>query len=214
MSNKTFRAILFYVLLAICLSSTVVTILDLIGYGHVDKTFLRTMMGVLIVELVAAALAFRKQLTGEHFDEPPQIEGEWIYECLREDENYKHGVTCKIFITRAAFGWESVIKGERHWMAKRTDGTWVVEKLNAVAAWENTWGTFTGNDSLRYGYRVNVRGRWIDGYGSAVVDRDESDRPKTMRGNFYQLPPNDPFYGFQRYWREGFESYSVSVDKM
>lgn len=212
MSNKTFRAVLFYVLIAIFLASVTVTILGLIGGDrvHVDQLFLKTMMGALILEPVAAVIAFWKQLTGEHLEDPPDVSGKWEYLCIREDDTYKHGGDCEIKIKKAAFGWEFSIQGKRRWMASKHDGVWKEEKLIAIASWNDTWGTFTGSDSLRYAYSVNIRGKVVNGYGWATI-ANQGTRPIVMEGNFYQLPPHDPFYGYQIYWRPGSRPGHVQV---
>jgi hypothetical protein len=201
MTNRDFKAVLFWVLIAIFVASAALTLMGLIGYGNISPTFLKAMFGALIAETATTIFAFWKKISGDSFEEPPDVGGTWEYECIREDESYKHGGKCEIFVKKAQFGWEFSIRGERDWMAFKIDGEWKVEELNAAAAWKNTWGTFTGDDSLQYGYSVNIRGKIIEGYGSATIARDAGRRPKSMRGNFYQLPPHDPFYGFQKYWR-------------
>jgi hypothetical protein len=204
-SNKTFRAVLFYVLLSIFCATAVVEIAALWGIRKLPDDVQPKLFTLLITEVIASVFAFWKQINAKPFSDPPPINGRWEYECIREDNTYKHGGFCSIEIRQERFGWEFRIGGKRTWVAKRKDGTkesdWERETLAAPSHWENTWGTFTGTDNMRYAYSVNSGGRVIQGYGWASIKFDDKGEPNVMEGNFFQLPPHDPFFGGQRYWR-------------
>jgi hypothetical protein len=201
MNEKTLRAILFYVLIAVFCVSAGIDLASVAGKLSIDPEYKNKLFYVLIVEAIASIFAFWKQISGEHFSDPPEIDGVWKYECIREDDTYKHGGVCEISLKRASFGWEFSIRGKRTWFAHKVNGAWETESLAAVSGWENTWGTFTGDDSLRYAYSINTKGTLVQGYGWATIGKDEGNKPNLMEGNFFQLPPHDPFYGYQRYWR-------------
>lgn len=201
MSEKTLRAVLFYVLLTVFCVTAGIELASVAGKLKIDPTYQNKLFYILIVEAVASIFAFWKQLSGEKFKDPPDVDGAWEYECIKDDETYKHGGECKIFVRRASFGWEFSIQGKRTWMANKVDGVWNKEMLAAASSWENTWGTFTGDDSLRYAYSINTKGTLVQGYGWASIAKDAKGKPNVMEGNFFQLPPHDPFYGFQKYWR-------------
>jgi hypothetical protein len=203
MSDKTLRAVLFYTLLVVFCVTAILELASLAGWQiiHIDPDYKLKLFTLLIAEVIASIFAFWKQLSGNQFGDPPQVEGAWEYECIKDDETYKHGGSCKIALKRASLGWEFTIQGKRTWMANKINGEWQRENLAAASSWENTWGTFTGNDALRYAYSINTKGNLVQGYGWATIAKDSEGRPNLMEGNFFQLPPHDPFYGFQRYWR-------------
>lgn len=205
MTKSSQQTTLFLVLLTIFLATAVIALMSIIGYfPNMDTTTKQWMYKGLIAEAAASIFAFWKQLSGNPFSDPPNVDGDdWEYECIRDGETYKHGGTCSIKVKAAKLGWEFHIDGQRHWKAEMIDGQWVTKKFEAVYAWENAWGSFTGEDALRYGYSVKVGEHLIQGYGSAIIKKGKDGKIVLMEGNFFQLPPHDPFYGFQRYKRKG-----------
>jgi hypothetical protein len=201
MNERTFRTVLFCVLLSVFSATAILVLLSLGNWVQVDPEYKRWMFAILIVEVVASVLAFWKQLTGVAFLDPPDLNGEWEYVCIKDDASYKHGGKCTITVKRAPFGWEFLIRGQRMWMAHKLDGEWRRQELEAPASWENTWGTFTGEDALRYAYSVKAGDSLVQGYGWASIRKDQQGKATLLEGNFYQLPPHDPFYGFQQYTR-------------
>jgi hypothetical protein len=171
-------------------------------FPNLDPKTKEWMYGTLIVEAAASILAFWKQLIANPFSDPPEVGGDdWEYECIKDGETYKHGGFCSIKVRKGILGWEFHIDGQRCWKAEMVNGEWVRKKFEAEYAWENSWGTFTGENALRYGYSVKVGEHLVQGYGSAVVKKNKDGKVVLMEGNFFQLPPHDPFYGFQRYRR-------------
>ena len=201
MGDKTFRAVLFCVLLFIFCATAAIVLLSLGEWIKIDPEYKRWLFTILIVEVLASMFAFWRQLTGAPFQDPPDVAGEWEYECIREDETYKHGGTATITLTKAPFGWEFLIGGMRTWSANKINGEWHRVRVEAPASWKNAWGTFTGPDALRYAYSVQVGKVLVQGYGWALIKQDRNGK-MVLEGNFFQLPPHDPFYGFQRYTRK------------
>jgi len=202
MRDKEFRVILFWLFVAIFAATAILAVLSVPGWiPGVDHATRDKLFEGLIVEVVASVFAFWKQLTGKAFSDPPEVGGAWEYECIRDDETYKHGGTCQIEVKRGTFGWEFYLAGKRTWIAKRAEGEWDRKDLQAQLAWENTWGAFTGNDALRYAYSIKTQSHLVQGYGWASIKNDRGGVPVLMEGNFFQLPPHDPFYGFQRFRR-------------
>jgi len=201
MSDRAFKTILFLALLAVFCATTALLLLSLVNKVHIDEEYKHWMFSILIVESVGCVVAFWKQLAASTFEEPPDVAGDWEYECIRDDGTYKHGGSCTIVVRKAPLGWEFLISGKRTWLARKLNGQWKTERLEAPASWENTWGTFTGHDSLRYAYSIKAGADLVQGYGWASITKNTDGQPALMEGNFFQLPPHDPFYGFQRYTR-------------
>ena len=200
MKDSTFKTILFYAFLLIFLATAVLILLSLAGYlPGLDAAYKKALFTMLIVEVIAGIFGFWKSLTA--FSDPPDVSGEWDYECTREGGERRHGGTCRIDVKKGPLGWEFTISGKRTWLARKVDGQWKPEELGVQFFWENTWGTFTGSDALRYAYSINVGGSLVQGYGWASIKRNGDKKPMVLEGNFYQLPPHDPFYGEQRYTR-------------
>jgi hypothetical protein len=91
--------------------------------------------------------------------------------------------------------------GKRTWMAKKQGSDWQKTILEAPYSWESSWGTFLGDDELRYGYSIQVLEMVIQGYGFLNIKSFQDKKPAIIEGNFYQLPPGNPFYGSEKYTR-------------
>ncbi len=202
MNDRTFRTVLFYALLAVFLSTAAITFRSFLWPTPGLKDYQGKFVAILIVESVASIFAFWRQLNVK-FSDPPKIDGsDWTYECIRQGDTYKHGGRCTIVVKKGILGWEFEINGQRLWDATYAEAGWVRRDFQTPYPWENTWGTFTNCDALRYGYSVLKEDKTIHGYGSAKVMKKVEGKVVLMEGHFYQLPPHDPFFGFQRYVRQ------------
>lgn len=200
MKQDAFRTVLFWAFLLIFLATAALVLLSLVGRVQIDESYKKWMFSILIVEVVGCIIAFWKQLNVS-FSDPPDIAGEWEYECIREDASYKHGGNCAITLQKSSFGWEFSIHGQRTWMAQKKDENWEKKVLEAPYSWESSWGTFLSDNELRYGYSIQVGEVVIQGYGFLTIPNIKDKKPSSIEGNFYQLPPGNRFYGFEKYQR-------------
>jgi len=201
LSQNKFLPVLFYTFLALFCLTAAIELCALVGWVHLDPTYEAKLFTAVIVEVAGSIFAFWKQLSGGKFSEPPAVDGGWEYECVREDGTYKHGGVCKLFVTREALGWEFSIQGRRTWIANNVNNQWQRKDLPAPYSWDSSWGTFTGNDSLRFEYSLNAEEKSIHGYGWMSITSHDASKPAELVGNSYQLPPFEPFYGSLRFWR-------------
>lgn len=200
MKQGVYRAIIFGSLLLIFLATAALVILSLAGFVDIESSYKNLLVSVLIVEVIGAIFTFWKQLNTS-FPDPPDISGEWEYECVRNDANYKHGGFCSITKDRTKFGWEFTIHGKRTWMATKKDGDWQKTTLEAPYSWDSIWGAFCSNDELRYFYSVSSSGTVNQGYGDLNITQYQNKKPSVLEGNFGLLPPSESFYGSERYVR-------------
>jgi hypothetical protein len=203
MKSETFMTVLFWVLLIIFVATAILILLALISVVQMEDYYKKTLFGALIVELVGCVFTFWKKLTAS-FSTPPDISGEWEYECMKEDELYAHGGVCNITIKKSEFGWAFTIQGKRTWIANRQkkSDNWNSEWLDSPPSWESNWGAFLDTNELRYGYTIQIPGKVILGYSFLNIPEIQNKKATKMEGNFYQLPPNDTFYGSEKYTRK------------
>jgi hypothetical protein len=200
MKQDTYRAILFGAFLLIFLATAAVVILSLVGLVNIEDSYEKALFGALILEVVGCIITLWKQLNSSSSN-PPDISGEWEYECTRDDITCKHGGYCSITVNNSTFGWEFSMHAKRTRMEKKKDGDWQKTILEAPYAWDSSWGAFLGDDELRYGYSIQVPEMVIQGYGFLNITSFQDKKPSIIEGNFYQLPPGNPFYGSERYTR-------------
>lgn len=201
-TQSKFQSVLFYTFLVLFCITTIVELCAMIGIVHMEPDYEHKLFYAIVIEIAGAIVSLWKQIFDRPFIEPPMLDGDWEYECIREDGTYKHGGVCRIFVERGSFGWEFTIQGTRLWKADGNGEQWDSrEILPAPLGWQSSWGTFTGNDSLRFEYTIQRAGAVIHGYGTVAVSKRQEEQATELLGNFYQLPPHDPFYGSQRFWR-------------
>jgi len=196
-----YKVILFVAFLLIFLATAVVVILSLIGVVSVDENYEKALFGALILEVIGCIITFWRQLNTSSFSNPPDISGEWEYECIRDDLSYKNGGYCSITKNKSIYGWEFAMRGKRTWMANNKNGEWQKTILEAPYSWDSSWGTFFRDDKLKYGYSIQILGMVVQGYGFLNITSFQGKNPVIIEGNFYQLPPGNPFYGSEKYIR-------------
>jgi hypothetical protein len=64
--------------------------------------------------------------------------------------------------------------------------------------WHSDWGMITGNNKLKFEYSVQRPEGSIVGYGWADI-RTENGKSTLIEGNFYQMPPVEPLFGWMRF---------------
>jgi hypothetical protein len=202
------RGLFFAGFFLIFLCTAAITLLGITGVIKIDPTYLTALFSGLILEVVGAMIAlFRLVFIGDQAA-MPDINGYWKYRCTvhaidpgrkiavtRDGDEPQHGGTCPIQTERTPFGIKVSLEGQRLWSAYKVEGEWKHANFEPPQKWISSWGAITGEDKIQYDYSAETGRGTLHTYAWAMIKCDEREKPCSMEGNFYQLPPYRPSFG-------------------
>ncbi|MBW8683553.1 hypothetical protein [Chitinophaga rhizophila] len=136
-------------------------------------------------------------VTATQLNKYSQIVGSYKYRCKSIPKN--HGGLCRIEIISTDNGLQWKLTGERRWEEIKDSSGKVIllDKLDIPFQWETTWGDFISDNKIAYRYEITKTDRHIKGYAEGSVVN-----ANYITGNYWQLPPDDPLYGFFEFKRQ------------
>jgi hypothetical protein len=136
-------------------------------------------------------------VTKAQLDKYYSIKGSYKYRCKSQQKN--HGGICSIDIIPTENGLQWKLIGKRMWEELR-DSLGKLGDVRTLAIpykWETTWGDFISKDNVAYTYEITKVDKHIKGYAEGTVENSDY-----ITGNYWQLPPEDPLFGYFEFRRQ------------
>jgi hypothetical protein len=127
----------------------------------------------------------------------PDFSGNWTYRCNAIDVDYKHGGVCTLEAKAGEYGIGFNISGTRQWRQYSN-----APVQNITFNWHSKWGILTDSNRFQFEYEVEKNNGIIHGFAWGDI-KYENGKPFSLSGNFYQVPPTDPLFGFMTFTKDG-----------
>ncbi|MBL7954586.1 MAG: hypothetical protein JNJ91_06080 [Flavobacteriales bacterium] len=136
-------------------------------------------------------------ITAKQLNEYSRIVGKYKYRCKSKVKN--HGGVCEISLVTTANGLQWKLQGNRLWEEVKDTSGKVVKQvtLDIPYQWQTSWGDFISDHRIAYTYEITKEDTHLKGYAEGEVLDDNN-----VKGNYWQLPPNEPLFGSFEFRRQ------------